>query len=305
MNLAQFGLKQRPFRPTPDTEAFYPSPVHELALHGLRSAYASRDALALIDGEPGTGKTLVALKFLESLPEDVARVLIPAPRFGRPADFFQAILFDLGAEYRGLNEQELRLSVTEQFLNHLSTGKPTVVVIDEAQHLTAEVLEEIRLLGNLETRSSKAVFFVLVAQPQLRERLTRPEYAALTQRIATRVRLEPLDREESARYVWHQLEIAGTDPNRVITEEALNFLTAHGKGIPRVLNQAASLAFGLSGSIGAKSVDVEALAEALTQLGLLLELPPDEPDLLPHPGRKPRETDVKPAKGRTPRRKSA
>lgn len=295
MDHAHFGLARRPFRPTPDTDAYFPAATHEAALTGLRHAFAARDGLALLDGDHGTGKTLVALRLLEGLDAAVPRVLIPASRFARPADLHQAILFDLGAEYRGLTEQELRLAVTEKLLGQLVEGHPTVIVLDEAQHLTADLLEEVRLLGNLESRSAKAAFVVLVAQPQLRERLAAPELAAFAQRVAARCRVEPLTAEESAEFVRHQLKAAGGRPDALVTDEALAVLAGRCKGLPRLLNQTAYLAFTLAAAAGADAVDAEAAVEALAQLGLAE--PHDEPTLIPHPAR--------PTRRKAPKRKSA
>lgn len=296
MDLAHFGLTRRPFRPTPDTDAYYPAAGHEAALGELRDAFAARDGLALLDGDPGTGKTLVALRFLEGLDAAVPRVLIPAPRFARPADLHQAILFDLGAEYRGLTEQELRLAVTEKLLGALGGGLPAAIVLDEAQHLTADLLEEIRLLGNLESRSAKAAFVVLVAQPSLRERLAGPDLGAFAQRVAARCRVEPLTREESAEFVRHQIQAAGGHPDALVGGEALELFAARCRGLPRLLNQAAALAFTLAGAAGADGVDAEAAVDALDQLGLAGS-PADRPTLIPHPARSP--------KRRAPKRKSA
>ena len=296
MNLAPFGLTRRPFRPTPDTDAYYPAPSHDAALVGLRHAFAARDGLALVDGDTGSGKTLVVLKFLEGLDSDVPRVMVPASRFARPGDLFQAILFDLGAEYRGLSENELRLSVSEHLLGKLVAGGPTVVVLDEAQHLSADLLEEVRLLGNLETRSAKAAFVVLVAQPALRTRLGLSEFAPMAQRIGVRCRLEPLTPEESVGFVRHQLQTAGGDPDELLSEEAVQLFAAHCHGLPRVLNQAAGLAFTLAGDSGERTVDVEAAVEALTRLGLPTDLPDAEPAKTAKPAR---------VKVRLPRRKSA
>lgn len=292
MDLAHFGLTRRPFRPTPDTDAYYPAAAHEAALAGLRTAFAARDGLALLDGDPGTGKTLLALRFLEGLEAAVPRVLIPAPRFARPADLHQAILFDLGAEYRGLTEQELRLAVTEKLLSSLGGGQPTAIVLDEAQHLTADVLEEIRLLGNLETRSAKAAFVILVAQPSLRGRLAGSELAAFAQRVAARCRVEPMSRQESAEFVRHQVKVAGGSPAALVGDEALDLFADCCKGVPRLLNQAASLAFDLAGSTGADGVDAEAAVEALSQLGLA-QPPADRPTLIPHPARSPKRRAAK------------
>jgi type II secretory pathway predicted ATPase ExeA len=296
MDLAHFGLTRRPFRSTPDTDAYYPAPSHDAAVTALRSAFASREGLALVDGDPGSGKTLVALTVLEGLDRATPRVMVPAPRFARPADLLQALLFDLGATYHGLTEQELRLAVTEQLLAALVTGGPVVVVIDEAQHLGPDILEEVRLLGNLETRSAKAAFVVLVAQPSLRERLGRPDLAAFSQRIAVRCRIDPLTGEESVEYLRHQLRSAGGRADDILSDEAAALFAAKCKGVPRVLNQAAALAFTLAGSAGETVVDVEAALEALTRLGLADE----EPAVLPHPARKPKGPRTK-----LPKRRSA
>lgn len=293
MDLAHFGLTRRPFRPTPDTDSYFPAPSHDAALTALRSALASREGLALIDGDPGCGKTLVALTFLEGLDRATPRVMVPAPRFARPADLLQALLFDLGAKYHGLTEQELRLAVTEQLLGALVAGGPAVVAIDEAQHLGPDILEEVRLLGNLETRSAKAAFVVLVAQPTLRERLGRPDLAAFAQRVAVRCRIDALTAEESGEYLRHQVRSAGGRADDLLTDDALSLFAAKCKGLPRVLNQAAALAFTLAGSAGERAVDVEAALEALARLGLADE----EPAVIPHPARK---TKVK-----LPKRRSA
>jgi type II secretory pathway predicted ATPase ExeA len=296
MDLAHFGLTRRPFRPTPDTDAYYPAPSHEFALAALRGALAGREGLALVDGDPGCGKTLVALKFLEGLDPTTPRVMVPAPRFARPADLLQALLFDLGVAYQGLTEQELRLAVTDHLLGTLAAGGPAVVVIDEAQHLGSDILEEVRLLGNLETRSAKAAFVVLAAQPGLRERLTRPELAPFAQRIAVRCHIEPLTTEESAAYLRHQVHGAGGRADDLLTEDAVALLAARCKGLPRLLNQTAALAFSLAGSAGEKAVDAEAAIESLARLGLADE----GPAVLPHPARK-----AKAQRAKLPKRRSA
>lgn len=303
MDLARFGLTRRPFRTTPDTGAYYPSATHETAAAALREAYSAHDGLALLDGEPGTGKTLVALRFLESLDDSITRIMLPAPRYTRPADLFQAILFDLGVDYHGLGEQELRLAVTGQLLTSLIGGGPTVMVIDEAQHLTADVLEELRLLGNLETRASKAAFIVLVALPALRERLKQPDAAVIAQRIAVRSRLEPFDASESVQYLRHRLQAAGCEAENALTDEALSILAAHGKGLPRLLNRAADLAMTLAIEAEADGVDAEAALEAIARLGLAVE----EPAVLPHPAKPADEPPAKPRAARTrlPKRRSA
>jgi type II secretory pathway predicted ATPase ExeA len=253
----------------------------------------------LIDGPPGTGKTLVARKWLEHLLPDVPRVVVPSARADGPGELHQAILFDLAQPYHGLSEQELRLAVTGHLLDAAVEGAyPTVLVLDEAQHLGRTVLEELRLLGNLETRQGAALFIVLVAQPALRETLATPGLEPLAQRLAIRSSLAPFTAEESADYLRHQVRAAGGEPERIFTDESGPILIAACRGVPRLLNRAASLALELAATNESTQADVEAVLEALDRLGLSTAeaAEPDQPAdpvLLPHPAR-----SVEPAKSR-------
>jgi type II secretory pathway predicted ATPase ExeA len=235
---------------------------------------------------------------------DVPRVVVPSARAARPAELFQAILFDLTRPYEGLSEQELRLAVTGLLLEAATTGPyPTVLVLDEAHHIADEVIEELRLLGNLETRSGLALFAVLVAGPALRERLALPSLEPFAQRLAARASIEPLSIEESAEYIRHQISSAGGEPGKLITAEAVALLADGGRGIPRLINRAATLAFELAATGEANEVDAEAVLEALDRTGLAVPesvqaAEPADPVFLPHPARA-----VEPARSR--RRKSA
>lgn len=291
MDWATFGLTRRPFRPTPDTSVYVPTAAHDAAFAAVQRAYADGDGVAVVGGEPGTGKTLLGLRFLESLPDDVQRVILHASPDTRPVELLQAVLFDLGQPYQGLSEQELRLAVRGELLAALGDGRSVVLVADEAQHLTAEACEELRLLGNLETKLSKAVFVLLLGLPA--EHRYPP---AFRQRVGVEKSLPVLDRDESVRFVRHQLRECGGRPEWLIDDEALHLLADHSGGVPRVLNRAASLAFEVADTAGHKQVDAEAVLEAVEQLGLVSNAPP-EAAVLPLAPAKP------PAK--KPRRKSA
>ena len=275
MDFAYFGMTRRPFRPTPDTTAYFPAASHEAALIALRDSFASQDGLALIDGEAGSGKTLVALRFLES-ESNCPCIFIPVPRFSRSIDLFQAILHDLGVDHEGKSEHELRLNLSDHLLSQLTEGTHSIVVIDEAQHLSDEILEEIRLLGNLESRTTKAVFITLVAQPSLRDRFTQRNAEAFARRIDVRCRVDRMTDEESTEFIRHQIRKAGGKPEDLITTEALEILTPACRGLPRLLNQAAYYSFSLARSAEERSVDVEAAHEALVRLGMLEEMPAAE-----------------------------
>lgn len=287
MDWSHFGMDRPPFRPAVDAAAYFPAPAHGAALAAVVAAFARRDPVVLIDGPSGAGKSLVARKWLDDLLPDVPRVLLPNARAERPADLLQAILFDLGKPYQTLSEQELRLAVTGHLLDAAAGGFPTVVVIDEAQHLGPPALEELRLLGNLEARDGAVVFAVLVAQPTFRDALRRPSCAPFADRVAVRCAIDPLAADESAAYLRYRASAAGGDPAKAFDDGAVELLAGACGGLPRVLNRAAALAFELAAEAGADAVDVEAVIEALGQLGIT---PPDEDGtgdavLLPHPAR--------------------
>ena len=287
MDWSQFGMDRPPFRPAVDASAYFAADTHEAARAALLAAFARREPAVLIDGPAGVGKSLVARKWLDDLLPDVPRVVLPNAHAERPADLYQAILFDLGKPYQGLSEQELRLAVTGHLLDAAAGGFPTVIVIDEAQHLSHAALEELRLLANLEAHAGAVAFAVLVAQPTLRAALLRPAAALVADRIAVRCALEPLTVDDSAAYLRHQVRAAGGDPDAVFDDEAIALLASACGGIPRVLNRAAGLAFELAAEAGAEMADVEAVGEALGRLGIA---PPDEDGtgdavLLPHPAR--------------------
>ncbi len=308
MDLARFGLTRRPFRPAPDPAGYVPAAASEAALVGLHRAFTGREGVALVDGTPGLGKTLVALKFLGELDADVRRVFVPAARFARPTELFQTLLFDADAAYQGHTEHELRLAVTDGLLRGLMHG-PTVLVLDEAQHLSGEVLEELRLLGNLSSRSATALFVVLVAQPGLRARLAAPDAAGFAQRIGARLRLAPLTAEESDAYLVGQLRQGGARDTDVLTPDARKVLAASCGGVPRVLNQAALAAFALAGAAGEARADTEAAIDGLNELGVEVQDPADGVPMAEEDTDEPAEPVLpdppEPRRGRPGRRKSA
>jgi type II secretory pathway predicted ATPase ExeA len=288
---SHFGLERQPFRPAVDPGAYFSSETHEAARTALSEAFARRDPIVLIDGAPGVGKTIVARKWLEDLVPDVPRAVVPGARATGPLELLQAILFDLALPYQGLSEQEARLALTGHVLERATEcADPLVVVLDEAHHLGEAALEELRLLGNLETRGGAALFVVLVAGPALREALSRPGLQGLDHRLAVRAAIDPLGAEESAEYIRHQVRAAGGEPERVFSAEALPILTGACRGLPRLINRAALRSLELAAAGEADQADVEAVLEALERLGLATPQTagtagPVHPVLLPHPAR--------------------
>lgn len=282
---SHFGLRQRPFRSTPDSGGYYPSTGHERAVGRLLRAVQDDEGLALLTGPPGTGKTLVGHCLLERLGDGVQSCFLGNSHFGGRVGLLQALLYDLGLPHEGRAEQELRLALTDHLLQNFAAGRRTVAVVDEAQHLGADELEELRLLGNLEAREGKAFQAVLVSQEELPEALSCPGLAAFRQRLAVRERLGPLDPGEAADYLMHHLRLAGARPEEVVADEALDLLARGTGGVPRLLNQAAHQALLLAFEAGSPAVDAEAALEALARLGL--DGPAADTDVLgglPEPG---------------------
>ena len=204
-----FGFRQRPFRPVPDTSCYYPATSHEQALTRLQQALAEEEGLVLLTSGPGLGKTLLCRCLLKRLGEEVVSAFLTNSHFSSRAGFLQAILFDLSLPFEGRSEQALRLALTDYLLTQYASGKKTILIVDEAQYLTADLLEELRLLGNLEARQGKALQVVLAAQPFLSETLGLAELASFRQRLAVRLALEPMNVDEAADYLVHRAADGG------------------------------------------------------------------------------------------------
>jgi type II secretory pathway predicted ATPase ExeA len=283
MYATHFGLRERPFPTTPDLATYYPATSHEQALARLLQGVADDEGMLLLTGEPGTGKTLLCHGLLERLGPEIVSAFVTNSHLGSRAALLQALLYDLGLPHEGRGEQELRLALTESLLQNFAAGKRTVLVLDEAQHLGPVLLEELRLLANLEARRSRAVQVILAAQPALLETLQRPELRALAQRLAVRARLTPFGLEEAVDYLLHQVRTSGGRPEAVLTEEALAILARAGQGVPRLLNQVAHQALALAFAAGATVVDAEAALEAAAFLGLSVEEGPAPEQVLVTP----------------------
>lgn len=271
MDLKRFGLKRRPFPSTPDAATYYPATGHEAALAALQRGLTDGDAFLALVGPAGTGKTLVGRVLLDRLTDAPVTACITNSHLPDRAALLQAILFDLGLPFDDPREQTLRLRLTDVLLKACAEGKRTLLIVDDAQHLSADLLEELRLLANLESGSGRALQVILIGQPGLLDSLRRPELASLHQRLAVRARVEPLPAEEAYDYLLHHLRLAGGDPARVIDEAGLDTLARGAGGVPRLLNQAASQALLLAEAADLPVVDAEAAVEALAALDLSAE----------------------------------
>jgi general secretion pathway protein A len=263
-----FGLRQRPFCALADSGCYYPATTHERAVAQLLEAIKEQEGLALLTGEPGLGKTMLAHCLLDRLGQETITAFLTNSHFQGRTGLLQAILHDLSLPFEGKGDQELRLALTDFLLKNYEDNRRVVLVIDEAQNLTPDQLEELRLLGNLEGRLGKALQIVLLAQPAIMETLRLSELASFQQRLVVRPQLEPLDLHESADYLAHHLRTAGGRPEKVVADEALGIIARAARGVPRLLNQAMHQALSLACAAEAEMVDVEAALEALGALGL-------------------------------------
>jgi type II secretory pathway predicted ATPase ExeA len=234
----------------------------------LLQAIGDDEGLALLTGEPGMGKTLVGHCFLNRLGPEHSSAFLTNSHFHDRTGLLQAVLYDLSQPHQASSEQELRLALTENLLKNYEAGRRTVLIVDEAQHLTPDLLEELRLLCNLEGQLGKAVQVVLLAQPMIAETLRRPELAVFRQRLAVQAGLEALGLHEAADYLVHHLRAEGGHTEAIISDEALEILARGTRGVPRLLNRAAHQALVLAFTAGARLVDAEAALEALSLVGL-------------------------------------
>jgi type II secretory pathway predicted ATPase ExeA len=278
---AHFGLRGRPFRPTPDAGSYYPATGHEQALARVLTALAEEEGIALLAGVPGTGKTLLCHCLVDRLGDAYTIAFLTNSHVGDAAGLLQAIMHDLSQPYEGRAEQELRLALTDYLMKCYAEGHRTLLIVDEAQNLLQDALEELRLLGNLEGRHGKALQVLLVCQPDLVESLRQPAYAALKQRLAVRIQLNPFTKDEAADYLVHQVRVAGGRPEEIFADEALAVLARATGGVPRVLNQAAHQALALAQQANMAHVDAEVAVEALAICDIEANLEEEETNAIP------------------------
>lgn len=235
MYLTHYGLVRAPFEMTPDPAMLYLGEVHREGLATLVYAVRARKGFVLLTGEVGTGKTTLVHALLSQLDSDTASAFIFNPRLD-PLDFFRVLFDELGIEDPCATKADFLLALNHWLIARLAKNQTTVLIVDEAQNLSTEMLEEIRLLSNLETPASKLLQIMLVGQPELAEMLARPELRQLRQRIVLRHQLCPFDSTELAEYVAGRLGLAGYTGSGLFERAALRELHAVTGGIPRLVN---------------------------------------------------------------------
>lgn len=234
---AFFSLEDSPFVLTPDPRFLFRSKSHHGILASLLYGITSQKGLMALFGDVGSGKTTLCRALLRELPKEIQSALVLNPHLS-DAELVGAILDDLGVERQGSTKGELMTLLSNYLLAAGAGGKTVVVILDEAQQMSVEALEQIRILSNLETPTRKLLQMVLVGQPELEEKLQRRELRQLDQRIGIRCYLRPLSKQETFRYIEHRLRVAGLVGALPFTRGALSAIYQYSRGIPRVINLA-------------------------------------------------------------------
>ncbi len=229
-----YGLHEKPFSLTPDTEFFYHSATHREALNVLLVAVRSGDGFIKVTGEVGTGKTLLCRKLLDALDTEFETIYIPNPYMNCNA-LLQAVVGEMGIE-APVNDDNYLAVINKRLIDNAQQGRGTVIILDEAQSLPEESLEAIRLLSNLETGKQKLVQIILFGQPELEAKLAHSSIRQLRQRIMHAYHLKPLDQPAIRSYLQHRVSSAGYCGPELFDESAQTLLFKLSQGIPRVIN---------------------------------------------------------------------
>ena len=263
-----YGLKENPFNVTPNPDYLYLGESHREALAQLLYGVREKKGFIVITGEVGTGKTTLLHYLLDKLDGNnhTKTAFLFNPKL-TVNDFIQYILRDLGVRVQGQTKGEYLHHLHRYLLNAYRRDERVVLIVDEAQGLKPELLEEIRLLSNLETSRSKLLQIVLVGQPELDRILSQPEFRQLRQRINLRFQLSPLSFKETKEYIEKRLRIAGaTEP--IFTERAIKEIYRRSGGIPRLINILCDNALLNGFALDQKVVDEKSVREVSTDLHL-------------------------------------
>ncbi|MGB5325121.1 MAG: AAA family ATPase [Pseudomonadales bacterium] len=235
MYLDFFGLHEKPFSIAPDPRYLYMTEQHKEAMAHLLFGISEEGGFILLTGEIGTGKTTICRGLLNQLPDDVDIAFIINPRLSA-SEMLQSVCDDLGIDYAdGASLKVLVDALNAFLLESYARGRNTILIIDEAQNLSDEVLEQLRLLTNLETSEKKLLQLILLGQPELNDKLARPNLRQLAQRVTARFHLEPLSYGEMVEYIAHRLHVAGFRGG-IFSRPALKHIYARSGGVPRLVN---------------------------------------------------------------------
>jgi general secretion pathway protein A len=254
-----FGLRERPFELTPDPRFLMLTARHREALCNLQYGMAARKGITVLVGEAGTGKTTLVRRALQKL--EGSSIYLNNPAMTR-AEFFEFMAASFGLSDRAAQSKAIMLLECERLLVEKAQRRElTVLVIDEAQSLPYELLEEIRLLANIETASEKLLPVILAGQPELADRLNEPSLRQLKQRVALRCELAPLSVQETAAYIVGRVRVAGGDGAQLFSRQAITIIHQHSGGIPRTISVICDNALVSAFALGRQTVGQDIVRE--------------------------------------------
>jgi general secretion pathway protein A len=260
-----YGLRENPFEITPDPKFLYLSENHKEALSTLTYAIRERKGFTVITGEVGTGKTILIQTLLSKLNGNARTAYLFNPRLDS-TDFLQYICEDLGLKGQKRSKGEYLAQLHHFLMDCYSRNENVVLIVDEAQNLDPILLEEIRLLTNLETPKSKLLHVILMGQPELDTILNRPQCRQLKQRVSLRYHIRPLKKEETKDYIEQRLRTAGAIRVNYFSPKAIREIHRYSKGIPRLINVLCDNALLLGYAIGEKVVGKSMIREVIRDL---------------------------------------
>jgi len=262
-----FGLHEKPFELAPDPRFLYLGEPHQEALARLQYAVATQKGFLLLTGDVGTGKTLLLNVLKEKLNGSFTPISLKNPRLST-ADLYYTLYHGLGFAARYRSKAMFLTDLHEQLVRRAAGGKNALLIIDEAQAMSIDLLEEIRLLSNLEVPQQKLLTIFLVGQPELRDTLSSPELRALSQRINIQYHIRPLDKKNTVGYVRARLKIAGAKNPRLFTPKALNAVYRHTCGYPRLINILCDNALISAFVKGKQVIDHRTIHESASDIGI-------------------------------------
>lgn len=267
MYTAYFGFQEKPFTVTPDPRFFFPNPVHHEAYASLLYGIRERKGFIVLSGEVGTGKTTLLRRLMNNMEASVRFVFF----YNTTLTFEEIVSFtceDLGLSTKDGGRLSKIQALNEFLIEQLKKGGTGVLLIDEAQNLREEVLENLRLLSNLETASEKLIQIVLVGQPELETKLDQPSLRQLKQRIALRCRLDRLKDREVGPFIHYRLRAVGYERQDLFLPEAIQRVALYSKGIPRLINMICDNALLIAYAASRKTVSAEMIEEVASDLRL-------------------------------------
>ena len=260
-----FGFKYKPFQLTPDPEFLYLSRAHKKAMTYLKYGIADNSGFILLTGEIGTGKTTILRSMIKDIPQDVKLARINNTKV-TSEQLISMISEDFGLDVRGLDKTRLLSNLSEFLISQYAQGGRSMIIIDEAQNLSSDLLEEIRLLSNLETDKSKLLQIILVGQPELNIKLGSPKLEQLRQRMTVCTHISPLTRDEIESYIKYRLKVAGNEEALAFEEGVLDAIYSFSKGIPRLINILCDFTLLTAFTDEKKTVDMALINEVINDL---------------------------------------